>query len=151
MPLSGPGTPRMAVWLAVLLICTQAGQNETGMEETVLVIDDHEGFRACARRLLQAEGFQVIGEAADAASGIEAARSLRPDVVLVDVQLPDYDGVLASRRIGALNGGTSIILTSSRDLADLGGMLADCPALGFIPKSELCGATIRALLSPRAA
>jgi DNA-binding NarL/FixJ family response regulator len=116
------------------------------MEQTVLVIDDHEGFRACARKLLQEEGFEVIGEAADAASGIAAARELRPDIVLVDVQLPDFDGVLASKRIGVLNGKSAIILISSRDLADLGDALAESPALGFIPKSELSGDAIRELL-----
>jgi DNA-binding NarL/FixJ family response regulator len=116
------------------------------MEQTVLVIDDHEGFRACARKLLQEEGFEVIGEAADAASGIAAARELRPDIVLVDVQLPDFDGVLASKRIGVLNGKSAIILISSRDLADLGDALAESGARGFIPKAELSGDAIRELL-----
>jgi DNA-binding NarL/FixJ family response regulator len=116
------------------------------MEETVLVVDDHEGFRASARKLLQSEGFEVVGEAADAASGIEAARTLRPDVILLDVQLPDFNGIRASREIGALNGGSAIILISSRDLDDLGGALAESPARGFIPKSELSGETIRRLM-----
>lgn len=116
------------------------------MDETVLVVDDHQGFRANARKLLQAEGFEVVGEAVDATSGIEAARSLRPDVVLLDIQLPDFDGVRASRQMGALNGGSVIILISSRDLDDLGGALSESPARGFIPKSELSGEAIRELL-----
>jgi DNA-binding NarL/FixJ family response regulator len=116
------------------------------MGRTVLVVDDHGGFRVSARRLLEAEGFEVVGEAHDAASGIEAARRLRPDVVLLDVRLPDLDGVQASRRIGALNGGSAIILTSSCDVVDLPGALAESPALGFIPKSELSGQALRKLL-----
>jgi DNA-binding NarL/FixJ family response regulator len=116
---------------------------------TVLVVDDHGGFRASVRRLLECEGFEVVGEAADAASGIEAARALRPDVVLLDIQLPDLDGVRASRRIGALNGRSAIVLTSSYDITDLAGALAESPALGFIPKSELSGDALRELIAPR--
>jgi DNA-binding NarL/FixJ family response regulator len=115
--------------------------------KTVLVVDDHGGFRACARRLLEAEGFVVVGEAHDAASGLDAARALRPDVVLLDVRLPDLDGLRASKRIGALNGGSAIVLTSSCDVDDLPGALAESPALGFIPKSELSGQALRELLA----
>jgi DNA-binding NarL/FixJ family response regulator len=116
------------------------------MATTVLVVDDHDGFRATVRQLLHAEGFEVVGEAADAASAIAAAHALRPDVVLLDVCLPDLDGVQASSRIGALNGRAAIVLTSSYDLADLPGLIGDSPAVGFIPKSELSGAALRALL-----
>jgi DNA-binding NarL/FixJ family response regulator len=124
-----------------------AGAQSPWMAMTVLVVDDHDGFRACARHMLEAEGFEVVGEAADAASGIEAARALRPDVVLLDVRLPDLDGVEASKRIGAVNGGSAIVLTSSCDLADLPGALAESAARGFIPKSELSGKALRVLLA----
>jgi DNA-binding NarL/FixJ family response regulator len=117
------------------------------MGMTVLVVDDHKGFRTSARELLETEGFEVVGEAADAAAGIDAARALHPDVVLLDVQLPDIDGVNASKQMNTSNGGSAIILISSRDLSDLGGALAECPAVGFIPKSELSGEAIRALVT----
>ena len=120
------------------------------MRKSVLVVDDHAGFRAGVRHLLEAEGFEVVGEAVDAASGIEAARTLRPDLVLLDIRLPDFDGVLASRLIGALNGRSAIVLTSTCDSADLAGALADSPARGFIPKSELSGDALRRLLDQRA-
>jgi DNA-binding NarL/FixJ family response regulator len=116
------------------------------MRQTMLIVDDHAGFRTCARELLEADGFEVVGEAGDATSAIAAAQELRPDVVLLDVQLPDFDGVQASKRIGALNGRSAIILTSSRDITDLAGALAQSPALGFIPKSELSGTAIRELM-----
>jgi DNA-binding NarL/FixJ family response regulator len=119
------------------------------MPTRVLVVDDHGGFRASARRLLEAEGFQVVGEAGDARSGIDAVVSLRPDVVLLDVQLPDLDGLEASRRIASLNGGSAIVLTSSCDVTDLARSLAEVPVRGFIPKSELSGERLRVLLAAR--
>lgn len=116
------------------------------MGRTVLIVDDHSGFRANARELLEAEGFEVVGEANDAASAIEAARELRPDIILLDIQLPDRDGVQTSKEIGAENGHAEIVLVSSRDVSYLAGALAECPACGFISKSELSGATLRTLI-----
>src|ERR671924_496057 len=106
---------------------------------TVLIVDDHGGFRACARALLESDGFEVVGEADDAASGVEAARALSPDIVLLDIQLPDMNGVEVSHRIGSGNGRPKIVLVSSRDVSYLAGALAECPACGFIEKSELSG------------
>ncbi len=96
--------------------------------------------------LLEAEGFEVIGEAADGRSGIACARDLRPDVVLLDVQLPDLDGFEVSSRLTANGEAPAVVLTSSRDAADYGSLAADTGARGFIPKSELSGATLEALL-----
>ena len=117
------------------------------MSRTVLIVDDHAGFRASARELLEAEGFEVVGEADDAASAVEAARTLRPDVVLLDIQLPDADGVEVSRRIEAEDGRPEIVLVSSRDVSYLAGALAECPACGFISKSQLSGAELRKLIA----
>jgi DNA-binding NarL/FixJ family response regulator len=118
----------------------------TRMKKTVLIVDDHGGFRACARELLASEGFEIVGEAADAASAIAAVPELRPNVVLLDIQLPDFDGFEASKRIAALNGTSAVVLTSSRDVTDLAAALAESPARGFIPKSKLSGAALGELL-----
>jgi two-component system, NarL family, nitrate/nitrite response regulator NarL len=117
------------------------------MGRTVLIVDDHSGFRAKARELLEAEGYDVVGEAGDVASAVAAAAELHPDVILLDIQLPDGDGVEASKAIGTGNGRTVIVLISSRGLSDLGGALANCPACGFIPKSQLSGAALRKLIA----
>ena len=117
------------------------------MMETVLIVDDHAGFRAYAREMLESEGFRVVGEAPDAASAITAAQQLEPDIVLLDVHLPDLDGFEASRRIAAVNREPAIVLTSSGDFGDMHGALAESSARGFIPKSELSSTAIRALVT----
>ena len=115
------------------------------MMETVLIVDDHAGFRAYVREMLESEGFRVVGEAPDAASAITAAQQLEPDIVLLDVHLPDLDGFEASRRIAAVNRAPAIVLTSSGDFGDMREALAECSARGFIPKAELSSSAIRAL------
>jgi DNA-binding NarL/FixJ family response regulator len=124
-----------------------SGKIPADMAKTVLIVDDHDGFRASAREVLELEGFDVVGEVADGASAIQAARELHPDIVLLDVQLPDLDGVELSKKIGSDNGSTEIVLISSRDVSYLAGALAECPACGFISKSELSGAALRKLIA----
>ena len=116
------------------------------MPRSVLIIDDHHGFRSFARALLQAEGFEVVGEAADAASGLEAVARLAPDLVLLDVQLPDLDGFEVARRLAENGDGVAVVLVSTRDAASYRRKLAETPARGFISKGELSGSALAALI-----
>jgi two-component system response regulator EvgA len=112
----------------------------------VLIVDDHPSFRATARLLLESEGFDVIGEAEDGTSGLLAARALGPDLVLLDVQLPDVDGFQVAAELTGDGGGPAVVLTSSRDEADFGPLVAASGARGFVPKAELSAAALLALL-----
>jgi DNA-binding NarL/FixJ family response regulator len=112
----------------------------------VLIVDDHATFRATARRLLEAEGFDVVGEAEDGASALEAVARLRPEVVLLDVQLPDMDGFEVSRQLCSNGSSPKIVLTSSRDASEFGDLVRGCGSSGFIPKAELSGGRLAALL-----
>lgn len=116
------------------------------MPLTVLIVDDHAGFRSWARALLQAEGYEVIGEAEDGASAVSAVRDVRPDVVLLDIQLPDIDGFEVARRLLEDGRAPAIVLTSSRDASDYGGRINGSGALGFVPKAELSGPALDAIL-----
>jgi len=117
------------------------------MSPTVLIVDDHPSFRATARVLLEAEGFDVIGEAADGASALAEVGRLHPEVVLLDVQLPDTDGFRVAEHLMALNGSSpAVVLVSSRDFADYGPLVARSGARGFVPKAELSGARVSELL-----
>jgi DNA-binding NarL/FixJ family response regulator len=107
------------------------------MGTSVLIVDDHSGFRACARELLESEGYEVVGEAADCASAVEAARALEPELALIDVHLPDADGFELTSRLGALADPPAVVLTSSRDGSELKAFVAESGARGFVPKAEL--------------
>ena len=134
------------VRLSVLEDAARGFTIAVAMTRTVLIVDDHPSFRASARMLLESEGFKVIGEAEDGASALRAVEELRPDVVLLDVQLPDIDGIEVAARLSENGSGPAIVLTSSRDLADLGLVRERSPVRGFIPKAELSGAALEALL-----
>jgi DNA-binding NarL/FixJ family response regulator len=118
------------------------------MRTTVLIVDDHAPFRLLARTLLDGDGFDVVGEAHDAASAMESSRRLRPDVVLLDVQLPDGDGFTVAERLAAEPAPPQVVLVSTRDAAVYRRRLALTPARGFIAKSELSGAALSALVDP---
>jgi DNA-binding NarL/FixJ family response regulator len=113
---------------------------------TVLIVDDHPSFREQARRLLEAEGYEVVGEAAGAEAALRACRELRPDLVLLDVQLPDGDGFDVAAQLGSNGGPPAIVLVSSRDRFDYEPLIAGSGARGFIQKDELSGASLAALL-----
>ena len=112
----------------------------------VLIVDDHPSFRASARVLLEAEGFDVVGEAADGAQAITEAGRLRPEVVLLDVQLPDIDGFDVAARLTGADDAPTVILVSSRDGSDFGPLVTRSGARGFVPKAELSGDRVQELL-----
>jgi len=111
---------------------------------TVLIVDDHPDFRAFARVLLEAGGFEVVGEADDGASGLSAARALKPALVLLDVQLPDIDGFAVCERLAAEEAPPVVVLTSSRDAASYRRRLGASSARGFIAKAQLSGPALTA-------
>jgi DNA-binding NarL/FixJ family response regulator len=113
---------------------------------TILIVDDHPSFRWMARALLESEGFDVVGEAEDGASAIEAARELHPDVILLDVQLPDIDGFEVAAALTGNGNAPVIVMTSSRDACDFGSLVERSGARGFIPKAELSAEAVSALL-----
>ncbi|HYI17401.1 MAG TPA: response regulator [Solirubrobacteraceae bacterium] len=114
------------------------------MARTVLIVDDHAAFRARARRALELDGYEVVGEAADGAGGIAEAARLHPSVVLLDVGLPDASGFDVAARIAGA--GTDVVLTSTREYDALE---AGSAAAGFVPKAELSGAALDAALAER--
>jgi DNA-binding NarL/FixJ family response regulator len=126
--------------------CPLGPCDDQSMAKTVLIVDDHAPFRALARALLQLEGFEVVGEAADALSALDAALRLRPNVVLLDIQLPDLDGFEVARRLAQAGEPPAIVLVSSRDSSAYRRRLAESPARGFISKSDLSGAAVAALV-----
>jgi DNA-binding NarL/FixJ family response regulator len=114
---------------------------------TVLIVDDHPEFRSVARRLFEKSEFQVVGEAADGSSGRAAVQLLRPDIVLLDIQLPDMDGCELCRVLTAEPDAPRIVLISSREAADYGVRLTGCGALGFVAKADLSVAALDAILT----
>jgi DNA-binding NarL/FixJ family response regulator len=113
---------------------------------TILIVDDDRRFRAQARDLLAADGFIVIGEAVDGASGLEAAQALQPDFVLLDIGLPDIEGFEVAKALAVNGPPPLVVLTSSRDARAYGRRLANGQFLGFVPKERISGAAIRALV-----
>lgn len=112
-----------------------------------MIVDDHATFRRSVRLLLEAEGYDVIGEAEDGRSAVSEAEALEPDLVLLDVFLPDIDGFEVAAELTG-RGLAVVILTSSRDSRDFGSLVAECGARGFIPKTKLSGASLAELVRP---
>jgi DNA-binding NarL/FixJ family response regulator len=120
--------------------------DDDSVRPTVLIVDDHEGFRTSARALLEADGFDVVGESADGGGALRAVSELRPQVVLLDIQLPDMDGFAVAARLAETSDPPAVVLISSRDAAAYGPRLRATPSRGFIPKSELSGKTLADLI-----
>ena len=111
-----------------------------------MIIDDHPSFRASARNVLEDAGFVVIGEAQDGASGLAAATVMRPAVVLLDIQLRDVDGFDVAARLTSQADGAAVVLTSSHDGSEFGGMVARSAIRALVAKDQLTGPALEALL-----
>ena len=116
------------------------------MAWSVLIVDDHAGFRGSARALLEADGFDVLGEAADGQSAMQEARRLRPQVVVLDVQLPGMDGFAVAESLAAEPSAPAVVLISSRGRGAYRTRLESTPARGFITKAEFSGECLSSLL-----
>jgi DNA-binding NarL/FixJ family response regulator len=116
------------------------------MAHTLLIVDDHAAFRSTARALLECDGWNVVGEAGDGTSGLSAARTLKPDVVLLDVRLPDIDGFAVAEKLAAEGGGPAVIVTSSSDDPLYPDRARRTGARGFVAKHDLSGAALQRML-----
>jgi CheY-like chemotaxis protein len=112
---------------------------------SILIVDDYATFRASARSLLEAEGFDVVGEAENGVTALKLAKELEPEVVLLDVHLPDFDGFEVAERLRQLESAPIVILTSSRD--DYGSLVGASSARAFLRKDELSGAALSSALA----
>lgn len=112
----------------------------------VLVVDDHDGFRRIAALLLVAAGHQVVGEAADGRGALDAVRDLAPDLLLLDVQLPDTDGFAVAEALARSPTPPLVVLVSTREAEDYAELLAGSPARGFIGKDKLSAQTLAATI-----
>jgi DNA-binding NarL/FixJ family response regulator len=112
----------------------------------ILIVDDHSGFRRCARELLTAEGFEVVGEAADGDAALAMIAASAADVVLLDIQLPGANGFEVAERLLAVRRDLPVILISTRDRSVYGDLVDASGARGFVSKDELSGEAVRELL-----
>jgi DNA-binding NarL/FixJ family response regulator len=112
----------------------------------VLIVDDHEGVRESARALLEAEGFTVVDAVAAGGAAAAAVERLRPEVVLLDVELPDLDGLAVAELLAELTEPPIVVLISGREDAAYRARLGGAPARGFLPKRGLSGAALAELV-----
>jgi DNA-binding NarL/FixJ family response regulator len=115
---------------------------------TLVLVDDHGGFRTEARALLEAQGMSVLGEAETGRQALEVARALCPDVVVLDIGLPDLDGFSVAEQLASDDRPPRVVLISSRDAGTYGPRLQASPIAGFVRKEDLSAAVIRSLLAP---
>ena len=150
MRLAGVLKVRPAARMVRLPVWRKAPQAATLDRMKVLIVDDHAGFRASARRMLEAAGFEVVAEAGTGADALLAADAWKPELILLDVHLPDIQGFDVAARLQANGSEPAIVLTSSHDASDFGPLIETSGARGFIPKSELSGEALRRILDDRA-
>lgn len=112
----------------------------------VLIVDDHASFRRCAGALLASEGFEVVGEAVDGSEALALAAELAPELVVLDVQLPDLDGFAVAKGLLAADPALRIVLVSSRERSDYGARIEASGALGFVSKGDLSGDVLEKML-----
>lgn len=116
------------------------------VQPTVLVVDDHEAFRSSASALLSAGGLHVLDAAADGAAGVRLVALLRPDIVVLDVRLPDATGFSVADTLARLPHPPAVVLVSSLDPAEVVPRIDRATVCGFIPKSELTPQRVRDLV-----
>src|SRR3954453_24015805 len=116
------------------------------MPMTLLIVDDHASFRAVARKVLEHHGYDVVGEASDGEAALAAISELRPDVVVLDLQIRGIDGFEATTRLKEVGNPPAIVMISSRDGEDFGGLIEQSGARGFIAKRELTREALTSLL-----
>jgi len=112
----------------------------------VLIVDDHASFRSCTRALLESEGFNIVGEAADGESAVALAAELQPELVLLDIQLPDINGFAVAEQLLASDPQVQIVLVSSRDRASYGPLIEQSGARGFLSKGDVSGVALERFL-----
>lgn len=135
---------------SALVASTPCGRDYLHMTLTAAIVDDHDGFRAMVRQILEETGFEVVGEAANGAGAIAEVAALQPDLILLDVQLPDIDGCTVASGLARTSPGVVVVLTSVRDAQDHGqDRVATTPVRRFIAKAELSGATLAELAAGR--
>ncbi|HSC90182.1 MAG TPA: response regulator transcription factor [Gaiellaceae bacterium] len=120
------------------------------MRPRIVIVDDDPSFLATVRLVLEAEGFTVVGEALTGLDGVAAAAELHPDLVLVDVNLPDIDGFEVAERLMAEEGGPPVVLTSIRSATDYGNLIEASPARAFLTKPDITGEALAEFLDERA-
>ena len=141
-------------WLETFVVATVAGHDvvrggvcdDQDVRPSVLIVDDHADFRQAASALLETEGFAVVGAAVDGYAAIAATKRLRPEVVLLDVQLPGLDGFMVAELLADTPEPPEVVLISSREAVTYGRRLEAAPVRGFIPKRALSGAALAALV-----
>ena len=116
------------------------------MAKTVLIVDDHASFRRAVRLVLEYEGYEVVGEAADGEQALKASDELHPDLVLLDVHMPGLDGFEVAQKLASGEKPPAVVLTSSRDGSDFDQRVRRSGARGFIPKAEISGQRLAEVL-----